>query len=311
MNNEHAKLSSKKWGQVSEQMYRHSTPKQRCSPQGTSKRQNKNIESVEKFAGDATDYKDRLLSGEQEYATYVGSAACEWIHLRTKIAMVALLAKPLIQALEGGVPTYFVTTGNPLHRRDTGKLFDIETSTVLETTQSFDYEMGAVNPNYKSITVLEVNQKLELDGKLQFQPHLHKIVTDVDEAIIRKKLEIRPTYDDSTNRSVHVTRIKTAGAIIRCLLYMSKSCPEIKTVYRDKKNNKNSRSNRMQNDARGEWASWYAQYTIDEIVQFEGFSDKTIEQYEQAEMKQLAKKFIKICRKTPTLGELERIWMNR
>lgn len=286
---------------ISNQLKNYSKPTQRFSVQGTQKTINHNINLIEQSSQwGSHEYRRGLLDGFAEIDHMLGSAACEWQWLHTRLAVTALLHKKYRKRLLSRNNVYFVTTANPRHECKLGDLQSISLKKLLRKSEDYDRAEAQQDQGYLSLTIPEINLKVPLNGERKFQPHIHKLVTGTTKEQLRAGFEYRPNGAVEGSRSTMIMEIDSPEDLLRTMIYLTKACPELKNEYQDSDGNRASSRNPMSGDERAEWAAWFGQYDIEEVVRTLGISSKLRSRLFKIQMERLVPKFLHICRKTPS-----------
>ena len=258
-----------------------------------------------------TDYNDRAKEVFRNYKKYetnnslrssaIISANSLNVWLMFQTGLLALIAPVIIDSLRKGDNVTFVSTSNPYHECQQNKLSLISSRQVRRKQQSMMTSLNKQNRRIECIAIIEVNERVVLDGTRYYAPHLHMICVGISKEELKDFFSYKGFSRYSGTRSSKHTDIKQincGGEVISKILYMTKHKPEVKTVYLDRHGHRNSSRNIMQ-DSRGEWASWFDDMDISEVVTLHGYTTSVKNILANNEMGIMAKKAYELCRHYP------------
>jgi len=289
-------LSRKLSKKVSDQMKRHTRPVQGFSPQGITRKQNTTRALIDEEG------QKGLLDYFHEIDEWQGNAACEFTRVHLRLAHVVFLTPLFVGAFNNGLPVFAVRSSSQKHICEPNELSDIDARTVLRKVEDLPKNVNCENDDYFGVSVIEIVLRKQLNGTLYWMPHVHSIFVGLSREDLERALKPRGINSPfAASPQIHISELNCAGEIIEKEEYEDKATPETKREYLNEDGKlltcREGISDRV---LRAEFHQWFSEYDLSEVVRYTNIPSVLVHEMNNIEMGKLCKRFIKICKETPS-----------
>lgn len=277
-------------------MERHTRPTQSFSPQGVAKKQNRIRELISKTE------QEGLLDDFSKVDEYQGNAACASTRAHLRLAHTAFFTPLFQDALNNEIPVYAVRSSSQKHICEPGDLSEVGARTILRKIEDLSSKVKYKPDEFFGVSVVEIVLRKRLNGECYWIPHVHSIFAGLSRTDIKDGLKPRRLDDPFfSSPQIHTEELSCTGHIIQKLKYLNKAVPETKRerLANDEKTG-TDREGIENKSLRAEFHQWFSEYELSEVVRYTNISHELLEKMRCIEMEKLCRKFVKICKDTPS-----------